>query len=168
MPTLPIHPAIVHVPLGVAMVLPFVALAVTLAVWRKRWPREALALVAGLQLVVAAGGFTAMWLGHADEKQAALTAPHAAIHEHEEAGEAFVWVAVGVLAVAIAALFVPQRLAPALAALTTAGTLAVAALGVNAGEKGGALVFHHGAAVHAVPLPPGATVPAAGADHDDD
>jgi hypothetical protein len=166
MPSLPLHPAVVHVPLGVAMVLPLVAAALTAAVWRGRLPRAVLALVAGLQLVVAGGGLVAMQLGHADERQAALAAPRAAIHEHEEAGEAFVWVSIGVLVVALASLRVPARAANTLAALTTAGTVVVAALGVNAGARGGELVFHHGAAVHAAPAPGGAQPASAGKDED--
>jgi uncharacterized membrane protein len=166
MPSLPLHPAVVHVPLGIAMILPLLAVGLTLAVWRGRLPRSALAVIAGLQLAVAAGGLVAMRLGHADERQAALTAPRAAIHAHEEAGEAFVWVAVAVLAVAVASVLVPARVAPALAALTTAGTLAVAALGVNTGARGGELVFHHGASVRAALAPDGA-VPAGAAKEDD-
>jgi uncharacterized membrane protein len=166
MSSLPLHPAIVHVPLGVAVILPIVAAALTVAVWRGRLPRSVLAVVAGLQLIVATGGLVAMKLGHADERQAALTAPRHAIHEHEEAGEAFVWVSIGVLAVAVASLVVPARAAAAVAAVTTAGTLAVAALGVNAGEKGGELVFHHAASVSATPAPAEAA-PAQGAKDDD-
>ncbi len=49
-------------------------------------------------------------------------------------------------------------------ALVTAGALAAAALGVNAGSKGGELVFRHGAGVQ-VTAPPGvANAAAAGAD----
>jgi hypothetical protein len=167
MPPLPLHPAVVHVPLGIAVILPLVAAALAVAVWRGRLPRSALAVIVGLQLVVVAGGFIAMRLGHGDERQAALVAPRDAIHEHEEAGEAFVWVSLGVLAVAFAAMAVPARLAPKVAALTTAGALVAAGLALNAGRLGGELVFRHGAAVKAIGAPGGA-VPASGQKDDDD
>jgi uncharacterized membrane protein len=145
MSNLPLHPAFVHVPLGIAMILPLVAAAVTIAVWKGKLPRSALALVTGLQLLLAGSGFIAMALGHREEKAAAQVAPHDDIEAHEEAGETFVWVAVGVLALSVLPLVVPARRTPVVAAVVIAGTLVVAGLAVNAGEKGGHLVFEYGA-----------------------
>ena len=157
MSDLPLHPAVVHVPLGLAFVMPLVAAAFTWAIWRGKLPRGAFAIVAGLQLVLAVAGFVAMDLGQDDSKQAATVAPRHAIHEHEEAAEALVWVSVGVLAVALATLFVPRSKAPVLAAIATAGTLAVTALAIDAGRKGGELVFRYGAgAVTTQPAAPAA------------
>jgi hypothetical protein len=145
MPALPLHPAIVHVPLGLAMVLPLVAAALTVAVWRGTLPRGALAVVTGLLLVLAGSGLVAASLGDGEAKRAVAVAPREAIEEHEEAADAFVWTAVAVLAVSVVALVVPRGKAAPLAAVVTAGTLAVAALAVNAGMKGGELVFRYGA-----------------------
>jgi uncharacterized membrane protein len=167
MSTLPLHPALVHVPLGLAMVMPLVAIALTLAIWRRRLPRGALALVSGLQLVLVGSGFVAMQLGHGDERRVEGTVPRSAIHEHEEAAETFVWVATGVLAASVAVLLVPAGAVVGLAALTAAGTLAVAGLGVSAGMKGGELVFEHGAATALQNHVPGAGG-AAAAEKDDD
>lgn len=164
------HPALVHVPLGLAVVMPFVAAALTVAVLRGRLPRSALALVAALQLVVAGAGFAAMRLGHADAKVARQVVSDELIEDHEDVAETFVWTAVGVLVVAGAALVVPARLAPALGALATAGALAVAVLGVVAGHEGGQLVFQHGAGVARLGAP-GAAAGGAGGEaraHDDD
>jgi hypothetical protein len=149
MSSLPLHPAIVHVPLGVALVLPLAAAVLTIAVWKGKLPRVALAVVTGLLLVLVAGGFTAMTFGDRDAKQAALVAPRDAIEEHEEAADLFVWVAVGILALSVVPLLAPARLAPRLGALVTVGTVVVAGLAVNVGEKGGDLVFQHGAGVQA-------------------
>ncbi len=165
MSSLPLHPAVVHVPLGLAMILPLVAVALALTVWRGKLPRSVLALVTGLQLVLVVSGFAAASLGYQDEKQAKLVATHDAIEEHEEAAEGFVWVAVGVLVLSVLPLLVPLRRAPLLAAAVAAGTLVVAGLAINVGEKGGALVFHHGAGVQrgAPAQPPGEA-----GDHDSD
>jgi uncharacterized membrane protein len=156
MPTdLPLHPALVHVPLGLAVTIPFVAIALAVAVWRGRLPRGALAVVAGLQLLLAGSAFAAMQLGHREERAAAQVAPRNAIHDHEEAGERVVWGSVAVLALAVGAVLVPARRAPLLAGIAAAGTLAVAALAVDAGRKGGELVFRYGAGAiegaHATP-----------------
>ncbi len=151
MTDLPLHPALVHVPLGLAVVMPIVAVAVAVALWRGKLPRGALALVAGLQLVLAGSAFVAMQLGQREAKAAAEVAPRNAIEDHEEAAESLVWFSAGVLAVSILALLVPARRAPLLAALTAAGTLVVAGLAFDAGRKGGELVFRYGAGSRAEP-----------------
>lgn len=150
MSSLPLHPAFVHVPLGLAMILPVVAIALAIAVWKGKLPRTVLAVVTGLQLLLVVSGFVATSLGHREEKQAALVTPHDAIEEHEEAAEGFVWVAVGVLVVSMLPLFVAARHAPKFAAAVAVGTLVVAGLALNVGEKGGRLVFQHGAGVQAL------------------
>ncbi len=160
------HPAIVHVPLGLAVVMPLVAAGLTLAIWRRRLPRLAFAIVTGLQLIVVWGGLIAIRLGHADAERAERVVAERLVDAHEEAAETFEWVAVGVLVAAAGALLVPARGIPAVGALVTAGALAAAALGVNAGAKGGELVFRHGAGVQRVGSPAAAeaTAAAPGAD----
>jgi len=145
MTDLPLHPAIVHVPLGLAFVMPLVATALAWAIWWAKLPRGAFAIVAGLQLVLSVAGFVAIGLGHDDAEKAAAYTPTPAIEAHEEAAETFVWVSVGVLALSVATLFVPRSKAPILAAVVAAGTVAVTALAVDAGRKGGTLVFQYGA-----------------------
>lgn len=151
---LPLHPAAVHLPLGLAVVMPVVAVVVAVALFRRKLPRSALALVAGLQLMLAGSAFLAMQLGHGEQERAAQLAPRNAIHDHEEAAETFVWGTAAVLAVAIAALFVPARRAPLLAAAVAAGTIVTAALAVDAGRKGGELVFRYGAGAVSPPDTP--------------
>jgi len=164
MTDLPLHPAVVHIPLGLAFVMPFVAIALAVAVFRGKLPRGALAIVAGLQLLLAASGLVAMSLGEGDAERAGQLAPKDAIHDHEEAAETFVWFSVGVLAVSVAALFVPARRAPIVAAVVAAGTLAGAALAADAGRKGGELVFRYAAGTRAAP----AVAPAPASAHGDD
>ena len=145
MPDLPLHPAIVHVPIGLALAMPFVAIALAVAVWRRALPRRTLAVVVGLQLLLAGTAFAAGQTGEADEDAAERVAPGDAIHAHEEAGERVIWSSFAVLALSAAAAFVPTRRVALLAALTAAGTVVVAAFALDAGRKGGDLVFRHGA-----------------------
>jgi hypothetical protein len=171
MSTLPLHPAIVHLPLGLAFVLPLVAAALALAVWRQRLPRTAFAVVVGLQAVLVAGGVAAMQLGERDAKQVEAIVGEPAVEAHEERAEAFVWVAGIVLAVSAAALLLPGKLGTGAAALTVAGTLAVTGLAIRTGEAGGELVYRAGAAsAWLVPTAPGgARAPAVlKAAHEDD
>ncbi len=165
---LPLHPAVVHVPLGLAIAMPFVAIALALAVWKGKLPRGALAVVAGLQLLLAGSAVVAMELGQGEAKAASQIAPGNAIHDHEEAAETFVWFSVGVLAAAVGALFVPARRAPLAAAVVAAGTLAGAVLALDAGRKGGELVFRYGAGSRAEPAAAAPAVAPAPASARDD
>ncbi|BDG02732.1 hypothetical protein [Anaeromyxobacter oryzae] len=174
MSNLPLHPAIVHIPLGLAFVVPLVAIGLAIALWRRRLPRGAFAVLVGLQLVLVAGGGLAMKLGERDEKTAERVVPEKLIEEHEERAELFLGAAGAVLAGMIAVLIVPAGAAAGVAAVVAAGTLAVAGLAVRTGEAGGALVYQHGAAAAYLPAGSGGTaggltLPAARrADGDDD
>lgn len=172
MSTLPLHPSVVHVPLGLAFVLPLVAAGLAFALWRRALPRSAFLVVLGLQTVLVGAGIVAMKLGERDGKQVEHVVAERLIEAHEERAEAFVWAAALVLAGAVAVLVVPARAAGPLAAAVAAGTLAVAALGAAAGHAGGELVYRHGAASAYLPggAPgvPGGPVSAAKPADDDD
>lgn len=173
MPTLPLHPAAVHVPLGLAFVLPLVTAAIALAVWRRRLPRAAFAVVVGLQAVLVSSGVVAMQLGERDEDRVERVVAERLVEVHEDRAEAFLWAAGLVLAAAAAALVLPGAAAGVASALTVAGTVAVLALAIRTGEAGGALVYRDGAAA-AWTAPagssrgPAALVPAARRGRDDD
>ena len=146
MTTLPLHPAIVHLPLGLAFVLPFVAVGLALAMWRKSVPRRAWAAAVALQAIVLAGGLAARWAGERDAQRVERVVGDPAIEAHEEAAEAFLWSAAIVLAVAGAALVVPARAAAPAAAAAALGTIAVAVLALGAGKAGGEIVYARGGA----------------------
>lgn len=163
---IPLHPALVHLPLGLSLVAPLVAIGIWLGFARGRLPRSAFAILAGLLLLLAVSGFAAMQAGHREEDRVEKVAGRRAVHEHEERGEAFVWTASIVAALGIALLVVPARAVHAAAALTVAGTLAVAVLAFLTGKAGGEIIYRHGGAA-AYATPSGA-VPPAGEAHDDD
>lgn len=156
MSTLPLHPALVHVPLGLAFAIPLVAIGLAVALWRGKLPRSAFAVLVGLQAILVGAGIVAMQLGERDEHPVERVVPERLIEAHEERAEAFVWAAGVVLAGAAAVLVVPAGAASAVAAVVTAATLGVAALGFAAGKAGGELVYRHGAATAFVPGVPGA------------
>jgi uncharacterized membrane protein len=142
----PLHPALVHVPLGLAFVVPLVAIGISLAFLRGRLPRSAFAILAGLQLLLAGSGFAAMAAGDRDERPVKQVVGKKLVHDHEERAEAFVWTATAVAALGIALLLVPAHLVKAGAALVVAGSLAVAALAFATGKAGGEIVYRHGGA----------------------
>ena len=154
MTSLPLHPALVHVPLGLAFVLPALAGGFAWALWTNRArPRGSWMAVVALQAVLLGAGLVAMNTGEREEDQVERLVPHAAIERHEEYAEQFVWV-VGLTF--LAAVLVPAFRKPvvvrALAAVTVAGSLVVAAAAVRVGHAGGQLVYAHNAgAAYAVP-----------------
>lgn len=142
----PLHPALVHVPLGLALVMPLVAGGLALAIRGGSLPRRAWLLAAALQAVVLAGGGAAFWAGHREEHRVEGLIAERLVERHEDRAEAFLWSAAGALALALAVLAVPERRAPAAAAAATAAAVVVAALGMWTGKAGGELVYRHGAA----------------------
>lgn len=154
---MPIHPAIVHIPIGLAVVTPVLAGAVLVALWRGRADRRTWGIVALVQAIVLAGALVALQTGRAEEERVEEVAPEAAIEMHEERAEVFTWLAGLSLATGVAVLLVPGRkaiLASALAATMTSAAVAGATWWV--GHSGGSLVYQHGAALAYAGKGPGA------------
>jgi uncharacterized membrane protein len=144
MQEIPLHPAIVHVPLGLSLVMPFVAAAIALAL-RKGWATKPMWLVVvALQAAVLVGGLVAMNSGEDEEETVEKVVNERFIEEHEERAEAFVWSAGITLALSVAVLVVgPQQIGTA--AMVTALAAAITlGLGYRVGHSGGELVFKHG------------------------
>jgi uncharacterized membrane protein len=168
MTTLPLHPAAVHVPLGLAIVLPLVAIVAVFLVFRRGPSTGVLLLLATLQAVVFGSGLVASRLGERDEDRVERVAGKAAVERHEERAELFVWAAGLVLAGAAALLVLPRRAQGAGLAAFAAGTLVVAGLGLRAGEAGGELVYARGGAAAWLPAGDAAPIPAVASDDDHD
>lgn len=170
MSTLPLHPAFVHLPLGLAFAVPLLAIGLTLWHLRGRVPRGAFAILLGLQALLVASGVVAMQLGERDEHRVETVVAEKVIETHEERAEVFLWAAGVVLAASAALLVVPARLALGLSAAVAIATIGVAALGVRTGAAGGEIVYAHGGARAFAPAPVrGDLAPAAlRADRDDD
>jgi hypothetical protein len=143
---LPLHPAIVHLPLGLAFAVPVLATGLLLG-WRtQRLPRTAFALLVALQALLVGGGVVSLQLGERDSKRVEKVVDEKLVDAHEDRAELFVWTAGAVLAASVALLLVPAGAVTGLAAAVTLGAVVVAVLGARAGEAGGELVYRHGAA----------------------
>src|SRR5689334_484443 len=132
MTSLPLHPAVVHVPLGLAFVMPALALGFTWAVWAGRVrPRAWFALVA-LQALLLGAGLVAMTTGQREEDRVEAVVPESAIHQHEAAATRFLWVT-GATLVLIG--LVPVLRRPAvirtLTVASVAGTFVLAAMAIR-------------------------------------
>src|SRR5690349_18712707 len=131
----PLHPAIVHLPMGLAVIVPLLALALTVALWREWLPRRAWLGVIGLQALLLGSGLVALRSGQADEERVERVVPEDAIEEHEEAAEVFLWGAGVALAAMIGVMFLSApRARRAATIVATSATLVVAGLGVHVGH----------------------------------
>ena len=138
------HPALVHLPLGLALVVPIVAL-ITLIAWslgkanQRNW-----LIVILLQGMLTVGGFVAAQAGEEAEEEAEEEGvPEHMIEEHEEYAELFVRTSMGVLLLFGIVGFLPEdkeKIALGLGALATAGSGLVLAFAIETGEHGGEIV----------------------------
>lgn len=143
---LPLHAAIVHIPLGVAAVAPLIAAGLAVALVRGAVDKRSWVIVIALQAVIVLGGLAAMNTGETEEQTVKRVVDKHWIHEHEERAEAFVWSAGVTFAMATSVLLLgPGRVAVG-AAVTVLGTLVSLSLAYRTGHAGGELVFKHGAA----------------------
>lgn len=154
-----LHPALVHLPIGLALAMPLILLAMVVLDGKGKLTRQAWVVVLVLQLLITAGAFAAMKTGSGEEELVERGIGKALIHEHEEAAELFTWASVGLLALSILPMLPLgaglRRVVPfALLGLS----VVLLALGFRTGKLGGELVWtHHASVVRAgLALPEGA------------
>lgn len=171
MNSLPLHPAIVHIPLGLAMLMPLLAAGFAWAIWTGRLgPRAWLAIVA-LQALLVGSAMIAINTGGAEEERVENVVPESPLHQHEEFAEQFAWA--GGAAMVLSALVLLGRsstVSGPLIAVALLATVAVAALGLRVGHAGGQLVYGHNAAsaYASAAIGPDSSPAPTRADRDDD
>ena len=152
MTSLPLHPAIVHLPLGLAFVIPALAVGFAWALWKGRVRPRAWVSIIALQAVLLGAGVVAMNTGEREEGRVEHVVPEAALEQHEEYAEQFVWATGVTLLVASLVMFVRRpAITHALMLATVAGTFIVAGAAVRVGHAGGQLVYVHNAGAAYVP-----------------
>jgi len=162
----PLHPAVVHFPIVLAVFLPAIA---AIVLWRihdgarlRSWGYVVLTAV-----LLVGSGVVATETGEDQEEKVEQVVPEGAVHDHHEAAEAFLltaWIVLGVSLVG----FAPGLAGKAGRLVAFAGTLAVLWFSWRAGDLGGKLVYQHGAAsAYTADAAGGAQPPAPDEDDDD-
>jgi uncharacterized membrane protein len=163
----PLHPAVVHFPIALAMLAPIVSLLAWLAI-RGGWiPARAWWVVVGLQVLIALTGWLASEAGEREEDRVERVVAERYIEEHEEAAERFLFLAAFAVPLAAAGLLSGRRGAIARVASFVATLLVAAAVG-SAGRQGGELVYHHGAARAYVDADTAGAVRGGGWEHEEE
>ncbi len=141
----PLHPAVVHFPIVLVVLLPLVALTALLLIRRGEEARKMWVPVTVLALALAGSAWLAVETGEKEEDVVEEVVAESAIHEHEEAAELFLPLSAGVLLLVGAGLLNggPGRIARYVGTVAAIGLVVV---GVNVGHTGGELVYEHGAA----------------------
>jgi uncharacterized membrane protein len=149
----PLHPAVVHLPIALAVLLPFFAIGAlwvgraTPTAWRS-W-----AVVAALLGALAATSWYATETGEEQEEVVEAVVPEAAFETHEERADKFLTLSVVVLGIGLIG-FVPGIGGLVARVAATAGTAALVVAGYGVGHSGGELVYKHGAAsAYVTPAP---------------
>jgi uncharacterized membrane protein len=149
--SVPLHPALVHIPLGLAFILPALAAGLTWAIWKGQVRPKAWAVIVVLLAILLGAGLVALKTGQKEEERVERTVPEAAIATHEAYAEQFLWVTGVTLAVSGLALVLRRPLpVRALTAGTVLGTFLITGAALRVGHAGGQLVYvHNGAAAYA-------------------
>jgi uncharacterized membrane protein len=141
----PLHPAVVHLPIALAVVIPLLAVGGVVAIQSGFLPARAWIVAALLQVLLAASAWVAIETGEQTEERVERVLDEKHIDEHAEAAEWFACAATATALIFAAGLASdriarPARIAAALASLF------VLATAVRTGHLGGELVYRHGAA----------------------
>lgn len=141
---LPLHPVVVHFPIVLGMILPFVGLLFWWCIKKEYVQQKVWILVTALALVYGASALVAVELGEKDEDKVEKVVSEKVIEQHEEAGEKIPWIAGALFLVSLAGLLRRNSHSVRL----TLGILALFAIIplADTGHTGGKLVYHYGAA----------------------
>ena len=141
----PLHPAVVHFPIVLVVLLPIFTLGALWAVRRGANFRRAWAVPLAAAAALTLSAWVAVQTGEAQEERVEAVVAENAMHGHEEAAERFL-VLSGVLLLVAATGLAGGTLGRAGRLVSTAGAFALVAAGVEVGHSGGELVYRHGAA----------------------
>jgi uncharacterized membrane protein len=144
----PLHPAVVHIPIALAILMPVLSLGLLVAWWKQWLPGRVWFVAVALQGVLVLGTFAAAQTGEQEEDRVEeVLANEDLLEEHEEMGEMMVWATTATFGLMLAPLLLPgdrrRRLA---AVVATVATVGVTVVGLYVGKAGGELVYEHGAA----------------------
>ena len=141
----PIHPAIVHLPIALTLLLPLVIGGVFLLARRGVSIRTAwVGVVAGAALL-AGSAWVAVETGEQQEERVERVVSEGALESHEERASLFLGLAAGTLVLSLAGL-ARNRIGRWGRIAATGAALVLLPAGWLVGHSGGELVYRHGAA----------------------
>lgn len=141
----PLHPAVVHLPMALAVLLPIFAIVAFVAVRRGSKPLRTWGVAAAMFAALSLSSWASMETGEEQEEVVEQVVPDGALESHEEAAEQFMWLSVGALGIAALGLL-PGGVGTGARIVATAASLGLLVAGYRVGHSGGDLVYRYGAA----------------------
>jgi uncharacterized membrane protein len=141
----PLHPAVVHLPIALAVLIPAFALLAAVTIHMKGMPPRTWLGVLLLQALLVGSGWLALETGEDQEDRVEDVVAERYIEDHEELAERF-QIGAGLALVVVAAGLLPGAAGSIARGAAVVATLAVLAAGIQVGHTGGELVYRHGAA----------------------
>jgi uncharacterized membrane protein len=161
----PLHPAIVHFPLVLAVLLPLFTAGAIWAIRRGAQLRRAWSIPVLAALALAGSAWLAVETGEAQDERVERVVAEAPLSAHEEMAETFLTASTVVTLLAAAGLLggvVGKIARPA----TAIASLALVLGALRVGHSGGQLVYRYGAANAYVPGVSASTTAGSGGDDD--
>jgi len=151
----PLHPALVHLPLGLAIILPLLILIVSIGISKQWFNKGVWVLIVGLQLICMASGILSIETGEDEEATVQKVLAGELIAKHEDMAKAFtVCAGITFASALIGFIFIRKKKVFSLCSLATLLlSLATLGLAMQTGHLGGKLVYEHGAAKAYEPAP---------------
>ncbi len=145
--SLPLHPAVVHLPLGIVFLLPLVTILVGVLAVKSVWGKRSVLLLIAFHLLLVGSTYIALETGENEEDRVEKVVSESIIDGHEEKAEVFMIGTSLCLLLVIGLLLVPKAylLKPGLLVIFAA-QLILLFLAYQVGHSGGELVYVHGAA----------------------
>jgi uncharacterized membrane protein len=141
----PLHPAIVHFPVVLAIILPLFAVGAVWAIRRGARPRRAWAIPVAMAAALSLSAWAAVETGEEQDERVERVVAEAPLSAHEEMAETFLAGSTALLLLAAAGL-APGIAGRAARAVTVAGSLVLVVGAALVGHSGGQLVYRYGAA----------------------
>ncbi len=163
----PLHPAVVHLPMALAVLVPIFAVVALVAVQRGARPLRTWGVAAAMFATLAVSSWASIETGEDQEERVESLVPDAALETHEDAADQFLWLAVAVFGVATIGVL-KGRIGTTARVLATVGSLGLLVAGYRVGHSGGELVYKYGAANGYTDSTRVGVATAARADRDDD
>ncbi len=141
----PLHPAVVHFPIVLVVILPLVAIVALVLIQHGGSARRIWTPVIVVAAALSASAWVAVRTGEAEEEVVEDVVSERVIHQHEEAAELFLPLSAGMLLLAAAGL-TKGRLGMTARGIATLASMLLVIAGYRVGHTGGDLVYEHGAA----------------------
>jgi len=143
--SLPIHPLVTHLPLGLSVLIPLLILVFMILIKLEKVSPKLWMIVLGFQVLMTVSGYITIETGETEEEIVKEVVGKKNIALHEADGEKFVGATVITLVLSIGSFFIDPKFRFRTHIAVLLASIFSFALAVNVGRSGAELVYKHGA-----------------------